>query len=187
MRESVLDRIGPSVRNELERLAGPLQAAVLAAHETVETNLARFKRRLALVALKHPWEGLADLERQGLLIAELAEGVQNLPLILEAEWIAPPHFTRILALKHYRLNANVHGRHREASKLRDKALANHGGRSTFLLPTQKLVDISPPDLERVRTRSPTSRPISLYRTPRRTSDYGLIAAAQVLARFANER
>ncbi|HTL62341.1 MAG TPA: hypothetical protein VL261_11900, partial [Nitrospira sp.] len=45
---------------------------------------ARYKRRLAVASLKQPWEGLIQLERQGLLLAELAEGrAVNLPVLLD--------------------------------------------------------------------------------------------------------
>ncbi|HEY7531816.1 MAG TPA: hypothetical protein VH681_03420, partial [Nitrospiraceae bacterium] len=74
----------PAVRSDVERLAGPVQGTVLAAHESADTYPARFKRRLTLKALKQPWAGFPDLERQVLLIAEIAEGGSvNLPALLD--------------------------------------------------------------------------------------------------------
>lgn len=84
MRESALERVMPTVRQELDRHTLDTGFALVAAHATVETVPARFKRRLVVDALKRPWEGLLSLEKQGLLIAELAEGgAVDLPAILD--------------------------------------------------------------------------------------------------------
>ena len=38
----------------------------------------------AVKALKHPWDGLTELERQGLLLADMAKGgAINLPALLD--------------------------------------------------------------------------------------------------------
>ena len=84
MRQSVLDRLAPAVRKDFEQLTGSHHTDLLTAHKAVEKIPAQFKRRLALKALKQPWEGLTDLERQGLLLAEMAEGgAVNLPALLD--------------------------------------------------------------------------------------------------------
>jgi len=200
MRESVLDRVGPPVRSELERLAGPRQTAVLAAHETIETNLARFQRRLAIAALKHPWEGLADLERQGLLIAEIAEGGPvNLPAlldILEAGMDRTSSFHKAVPLPSGTTPAELMtfmvDSLEAASTLRDKALANLSEEDVHFLFTQAatLVERFTPQIS-----NPSDQTISYLKANLRFTemldeqvDYSaLIAAAQVLARFANER
>lgn len=200
MRESVVDRIGPPIRNELERLVGARQTAVLAAHETIETNPARFKRRLAVAALKHPWEGLADLERQGLLIAEMAEGGPvNLPAlldILEAGMDRTSSFHKAVPLPSGTTPAELVtfmvDSLEAASTLRDKALANLTEEERHFLFTHAatLVERFTPQIS-----SLTDQTIPFIKANLRFGelldeqvDYAaLIAAAQVLARFANER
>ena len=84
MRESVMERVVPLVRPDLARLAHEAETDLLAAHETVDAVPARFNRRLVLETLKQPWQGLTNLEGQGLLVAELAEGdVLNFPALLD--------------------------------------------------------------------------------------------------------
>jgi hypothetical protein len=200
MRESVLERVGSPVRNELERLAGPLQATVLTAHETVETNSARFKRRLALAALKHPWEGLADLERQGLLIAEIAEGGPiNLPAlldILEAGMDRTSSFHKAVPLPSGTTSAELLrfmiDSLEEASNLRDKALANLTDEDQHFLfaHAAKLVEQFSPQISNLSDQTIPYIKANLRFTELLDEqvDYSaLIAAAQVLARFANER
>jgi hypothetical protein len=199
MRDSVLDRIGPSVRKDLERLVGTRQAAVLNAHETIETNPARFKRRLAIAALKHPWEGLADLERQGLLIAEIAEGGPvNLPAlldILEAGMDRTSSFHKAVPLPSSTTQAELLtfmvDSIEAASMLRDKALANLTEEERHFLFTHAatLVERFTPQIS-----NSTEHTIPFIKANLRFTelleeqvDYSaLIAAAQVLARFANE-
>jgi len=200
MRESVLERVGSPVRTELERLAGPLQATVLTAHETVETNSARFKRRLEQAALTHPWEGLADLERQGLLIAEIAEGGPiNLPAlldILEAGMDRTSSFHKAVPLPSGTTPAELLrfmiDSLEEASQLRDKALANLTEEDQHFLfaHAAKLVEQFSPQISNLSDQTipyikANLRCIELLDDQ---VDYSaLIAAAQVLARFANER
>jgi hypothetical protein len=83
MRESVLEQVIPAVRKDLALLR-EVQTALIETHAAVETVPARYKRRVAVAALKQPWEGLANLEQQGLLLGELAEGKSiNLPVLLD--------------------------------------------------------------------------------------------------------
>src|SRR5262245_47390319 len=84
IRESLLERLTPSIRSDFERLVprSGLHGAVMS--ETAESLPARFKRRLVLDSLKQPWEGMADLEGHGLLVAEIAEGgASTLPGLLD--------------------------------------------------------------------------------------------------------
>jgi hypothetical protein len=200
MRDAVLDRLGPPVRSDLERLAGPRQAAVLAAHETIENNPARFKRRLALTALKRPWEGLADLERQGLLIAEIAEGGPvNLPALLdmlEAGMDRTSSFHKAVPLPSAttpdELLTFMVDSLEAASTLRDKALANLTEEERHFLFTHAatFVERFTPQIS-----NPADQAIPSIKANLRFAelldeqvDYAaLIAAAQVLARFANDR
>src|SRR5687767_15938595 len=79
LRESSLLHVAPTVRPMLDRLLPAAQLPIHEADLTVQTT-ARYKRRLTVSALAHPWDGLIHLERQGLLVAELAEGgAINLP------------------------------------------------------------------------------------------------------------
>lgn len=200
MRESAVDRVGPVVRSELERLVGTRQAAVLSAHQTIETDPARFKRRLTITALKHPWEGLTDLERQGLLIAEIAEGGPvNLPAlldILEAGMDRTSSFHKAVSLPSGATPAEqlifMVDSLEAASTLRDKALANltEEERHFLFAHGATWVERFTPQISSV-----TDQTTPFIRANLRFAelldeqvDYAaLIAAAQVLARFANER
>jgi hypothetical protein len=84
MRESVVGRAAPMIRQALDPATSEAHAQIVSAHTTVETLPARFKRRLAMQSLKQPWEGLTNLEGHGLLVAELTEGGgRDLPAILD--------------------------------------------------------------------------------------------------------
>ena len=130
--QSVLDRLAPAVRKDFERLTGSRHRDLLAAHETVEKIPAQFKRRLAVKALKQPWDGLTDLERQGLLLAEMAKGGSvNLPAlldVLEAGMDRTSTFYKPVPLPassaHEDLLAFMIGSLEQASLHREKALTN---------------------------------------------------------------
>ena len=79
-------RLEPIVRPMFDRLLQVPQAELIEAHSTVETMSARYKRHLTLTALKGPWEGFINVERQGLLLAELAEGVPSICLLSLMYW-----------------------------------------------------------------------------------------------------
>src|SRR4029078_198231 len=84
MNQSTIDRLAPAVRKDFEQFTRPQHRDMLAMRETAETIPAQFKRRLAVKALKQPWDGLADLERHRLLLADIAEGgALNLPALLD--------------------------------------------------------------------------------------------------------
>jgi len=84
MRESTLSRLAPVVRPVLDRLLPTAQVSLIQAHSTLDTVNAKYKRSLTVAALKQPWEGLSHVERQGLLLAELAEGrAVNLAVLLD--------------------------------------------------------------------------------------------------------
>ncbi|HEY5626386.1 MAG TPA: hypothetical protein VIR79_00430, partial [Nitrospira sp.] len=84
MRSSALGRVVPSVRQEIDRLTPDAEAILAMSHASVDALPARFKRRQVVETLKRPWDGLLNLERQGLLAAELAEqGAVNLPGLLD--------------------------------------------------------------------------------------------------------
>ena len=198
IRESVLDRVGPPVRNELERLVGTRQAAVLKAHESIETNPARFKRRLAITALKRPWEGLTDLERQGLLIAEITEGGPvNLPAlldILEAGMDRTSSFHKAVPIPSGTTQAELLtfmvDSLEAASTLRDKALANLTEEDQHFLFTHAatLVERFTPQISNVADSTIPFIKANFRFTELLDEqvDYAaLIAAAQVLARLAN--
>ena len=74
MRDSSLLRLTSAIRPVMDELLAATQVPLIQAHQTVDAVDARYKRSLTVMALKQPWEGLSHLERQGLLLAELAEG-----------------------------------------------------------------------------------------------------------------
>jgi hypothetical protein len=200
MRQSVMERVAPTVLQDLERLVHEPYAAVLAAHERVETLPARFKRRLVLQALKHPWKGLTDLERQGLLAAELAEvGAVNLPGlldILEAGMDRTSAFHQPVSLP---LSASPQELMRfmgeslaQASRHREKALANltEEERQFLFAHAKALVEQFTPQTSTLsdQTIPRAKADLRFAELLEEQVDYsGLIAAAQVLARLANER
>lgn len=199
MRDSVFDRVGPPVRKDLERLVRTRQATVLDAHQTIETNPARFKRRMAITALKQPWEGLADLERQGLLIAEIAEGGSvNLPAlldILEAGMDRTSSFHKAVPLPSGTTQAELLtfmvDSLEAASMLRDKALINltEEERHFLFAHAATWVERFTPQITNAGEQTIPFIKSNLRFTEllEEQVDYSaLIAAAQVLARFANE-
>lgn len=199
MLESALERVIPPVRQELDRLTPNVQAALVAAHSTVETVPARYKRRLVVAALKQAWEGLANLERQGLLLAELAEGKAiNLPVLLD---VLEAGMDRTSAF-HKPVPFPVKGEAQElvtfmlesleeASRHREKAVENLSeDERHFLFGHPKtLVEQFSPQISIFSDQTN-----ALIKADQRFGelleehvDYAnLIAAAQVLARLANE-
>jgi hypothetical protein len=199
MREASLLRISPTVRPLLDRLLPDSQAKLMEAHSNVETMTARYNRRLALTALKGPWEGFTHLERQGLLLAELAEGRGiNLPVlldVLEAGMDRTSAFQRPISIP-------VKGTVQElitfmlesleaASHHRDKALANlTEDERRFLFNHSKII------VERFTPQISTLSELTMAQVKadqrfaellEEQVDYAnLIAAAQVLARLASE-
>ncbi len=84
IRESVIDRVGPTVQNLLRSTTHDAHLAIVAAHHSVDNLPARYKRRSVTHALKNPWEGLRNLEAQGRFAAELATGgAVTLPALLD--------------------------------------------------------------------------------------------------------
>src|SRR6187549_771820 len=84
MRESVLLRLTPTVRPVLEPPMSVSQTTLTQAQASVDSVKALYKHHLAVTALTQPWDGLGQLERQGLLLAELSEGrAINLPVLLD--------------------------------------------------------------------------------------------------------
>jgi hypothetical protein len=200
MRDSVLERLTPAVRPEFDRLPeeGPQEA--VATPEHIEEVSARFKRRLILDALRQPWEGMADLEGHGLLAAELAEGgAVNLPGLLDVleagmdrtstfhRAVALPAAAQAKAATNFMIDSLA-----EASQHRDKALRNLSDdeRQFLFNHARQFVGHFTPQIA-----NPTEQSLSRVKGDARFAelmeehvDYAnLIAAAQVLARLANER
>jgi hypothetical protein len=200
IRDPVLDRLAPAVRKDFERLAGSRHTDLLAAHETVETIPARFKRRLVLRALKQPWDGLTDLEHQGLLLAEMAEGgAVNLPAlldVLEAGMDRTSTFYRPVPLptssSREDILAFMVGSLEQASLYRDKALTNltEAERHFLFLHARSMAEHFIPQISSLsdQTSAQVKADLRFAELLEEQVDYAsLIAAAQVLARLANER
>jgi len=200
IRQSVLDRLGPTVRKDFEQLAGSHHTDLLTEHESVEKIPARFKRRLAVKALKQPWDGLADLERQGLLLAEIAEGGSvNLPAlldVLEAGMDRTSTFYKPVPLPtssaRRDLVAFMIGSLEQASIHREKALTNltEAERHFLFLHARSIAEHFIPQITSLsdRTSAQAKADLRFAELLEEQVDYaGLIAAAQVLARLANER
>jgi hypothetical protein len=199
MRESAIVRIAPSIRPDLDRLQRDAQVAIATAHETVDKIPARYKRHAVVKTLKRPWEGLMNLEQQGLLAAGLAEegalGLAGLLDVLEAAVDRTSAFHRAVPLPtkltEKELVTFMRESLEEASFHRDKALSNlSDDEKRFVVQHAKtLVEQFTPQLSNV-----TEQTISRLKADARFAelldeqvDYAnLIAAAQVLARLANQ-
>lgn len=199
IRQSALDRLAPVVRKDFERLAGSYHRDLITAHATVEKVPAQFKRRLVVEALKQPWDGLTDLERQGLLLAEMAEGgAVNLPAlldVLEAGMDRTSTFYNPVPLpassSREDLLAFMVGSLEQASLHRDKALTNltEAERHFLFLHAQSMAEHFSPQISNLsdQTSARIKADLRLTQLLEEQVDYaGLIAAAQVLARLANE-
>jgi hypothetical protein len=200
LRQSVLDRLAPAVRKDFERLSGSHHTDLLTAHEAVETIPARFKRRLVVTALKQPWDGLTDLERQGLLLAEMAEGgAVNLPAlldVLEAGMDRTSTFYKPVPLPtssaREDLLAFMVGSLEQASLHREKALTNltEAERHFLFLHARSIVEHFIPQISTLSDQASArvKADLRFAELLEEQVDYAsLIAAAQVLARLANER
>ncbi len=199
MRDSVLERVGPPVRRDLERLAREPNKTILAAHEGIETVPAQFKRRLALNSLTQPWDGLMDLERQGLLIADMADGGGiSLPAlldILEAGMDRTSEFHKAIPLPTSTmakdLIAFMAASLEQAALHRDKALTNltEEERQFLFQHASSWVEHYTPQVSNLSTETIPQVKANLRFAELLTEqvDYAdLIAAAQVLARLATE-
>ena len=200
MSQSVIDRLAPAVRKDFEQFTRTSHRTLHAAHETVETIPAQFKRRLALTALKQPWDGLTDLERQGLLLADMAEGGSvNLPAlldVLEAGMDRTSTFYKPVPLPYSSsredLLAFMAGSLEQASLHRDRALTNltDAERQFLFLHARSMTEQFTPQISNLsdQTSARIKANLRFAELLEGQVDYSsLIAAAQVLARLANER
>jgi len=199
-RDSVVERLMPSVRPDVQRLPNQMERDGAGTSVSGETVPARFKRRLILDALRQPWDGLADLEGHGLLAAELAEGgAVNLPGVLDVleagmdrtstfhKAIALPSGSQIGAATAFMVDSLA-----EASQHRDKALSDLSEDERGFLFTQaaRLVERFTPQVSHLTEQmmSPLKEDARFAELIEERVDHAnLIAAAQVLARLANER
>ena len=199
MRESTLSRLAPAVRPVLDRLLPAAQVSLIQAHSTLDTVNAKYKRSLTVAALKQPWEGLSHVERQGLLLAELAEGrAVNLAVlldVLEAGMDRTSAFHKPVSvpanLTRKDLVAFMLESLEEASLHREKAVAHltEEERRFLFSHAQTLAEQFSPQISNLSTKK-----IARVQADQRFAelieeqvDYAnLIAAAQVLARLAND-
>jgi len=200
IRDSIVSRLAPEVRPIIDRLLPGAQLSLSQAQGAVETVSARYKRSLAVEALNQPWEGLSRAERQGLLLAELAEGrAVNLPVLLDVleagmdrtsafyKPVAVPATLTVNDLVTFMLDSLE-----QASIHRDKALAHltEDERHFLFSHSQTLAAQFTPQISHVSTQM-SARVQADQRFAELLEeqvDYAnLIAAAQVLARLANDR
>ncbi len=82
-RELVIDRVGPAVQSLLNSTSREAHNTIIATHQTMDARPGRYKQRAVTDTLKHPLEGLRNLERHGLLAVELASASPlDLPTLL---------------------------------------------------------------------------------------------------------
>ncbi|HSL05359.1 MAG TPA: hypothetical protein VK901_17665, partial [Nitrospiraceae bacterium] len=199
MRQSVLDRLATTVRKDFEQLTGSRHRDLLVAHETVEGIPAQFKRRVAVKALKQPWDGLTDLEHQGLLLAEMARGgTINLPAlldVLEAGMDRTSTLYKPIPLPtssaHEELLAFMVGSLEQASLHREKALTNltEAEKHFLFLHAGSVAEYFIPQISSLSDQTSVRVKADLLFAKLLEEQVGydsLIAAAQVLARLANE-
>ena len=200
MRQSVLDRLAFTVRTDFERLTGLHHTDVLATHATDEKIPAQFRRRLVTNALTQPWEGLTDLEHQGLLLAEMATGGSvNLPAlldVLEAGMDRSSTFYQPIPLptssSREDLLTFMVGSLEQASRHRDSALTNltEAERHFLFLHARSIAEHFSPQISHLSDQTIVRMKADLRFAELLEEQVGyasLIAAAQVLARLANER
>jgi hypothetical protein len=200
IRQSALDRLSPSVRKDFEQLTGSHLRNLITVHKTIETTPAQFKRRLVVAALAQPWDGLTDLEQQGLLLAEIAKGGSvNLPAlldVLEAGMDRTSMFYKPVPLptssSRKDLLAFLVGSLEQASLYRDNALKNltEEERNFLFLHAGSMVKQFIPQISTLpdQTKTRVKADLRFAELLEEKVDYaGLLAASQVLARLANER
>lgn len=199
VRQSALDRLTPTVRKDFEQLTGSRHSDLQAEHETVEKIPAQFKRRLAIETLKQPWDGLTELERQGLALADMAkEGAINLSGlldVLEAGMDRTSTFSHPVPLPthstHEDLLAFMIGSLEQASLQREKALRNltEAERHFLFLHARSIVEHFTPQISILsnQTSAQVKADLRFAELLEKQVDYAsLLASAQVLARLANE-
>ncbi|SLM49341.1 conserved protein of unknown function [Nitrospira japonica] len=199
-RDSVIERLMPAVRPDVQGLPEQVERDSAGAAVSGETVPARFKRRVILDALNRPWDGLADLEGHGLLAAELSEGgAVNLPGVLDVleagmdrtstfhKAIPLPTGPRTEAVMRFMVDSLA-----EASQHRDKALSglSEDERGFLFAHAARVVERFSPQISNLteQTLSPLKEDARFSELIEERVDHAnLIAAAQVLARLANER
>lgn len=200
MRQSALDRLAPTVRKDFEQLTGLRHRDLRAEHETVEKIPAQFKRRFVIETLKQPWDGLTELERQGLALAGMAQGGSvNLPALLDVLEVGMDRtstFSIPLPLPtgsaEKDLLAFMVGSLEQASLYREKALANltEAERRFLFLHARSIAEHFIPQISSLsnQAREQVKADLRFAELLEGKVDYAsLIATAQALARLANER
>ena len=200
MRQSALNRLAPVVRTDFERLTGSHHRDLLTVHESVENTPAQFKRRLAVNALTQPWDGLTEIERQGLLLAEIAKGGSvNLPALLDvletgmdrtSTFYAPVPLPASSTQED--LLAFMIGSLEQASLYRENALTNltEAEKRFLFLHAQSIAEHFIPQISSLsnQAREQVKADLRFAELLEGKVDYAsLIATAQTLARLANER
>lgn len=199
MRESALERVAPVVRQDFDRHLPEAMASWTRDREQIDSVPAQFKRRVALLTLKQPWQGLTALEWQGLVAAELAEeGAVNLPGLLdflEAGVDRTSAFHEAVELPTRptpdELATFMVESLEKASLHREKAIANLGEEERrFLFDHSRfMVEQFTPQTSSfsVQTIARLKADLRFAELLQHQLDYAhLMAAAQVLARMANE-
>lgn len=199
MRQSALDRLTPTVRKDFEQLTGSRHRDLRAEHATVEKIPAQFKRRLVIETLKQPWDGLTELERQGLALADMAKGgAINLPALLDALEAGMDRTSALshpvplpTSFTHEDLLAFMIGSLEQASLHREKALTNltEAERHFLFLHAQSITEHFIPQISSLSNQASAQVKANLRFAEllEKQVDYAsLLASAQVLARLANE-
>ncbi|BCA53390.1 hypothetical protein W02_05300 [Nitrospira sp. KM1] len=200
LRDSVIERLMPAIRPDVERMAGIAQLDLAKSHDSIRNVPGRFKRRLVSDALQHPWSGLMNLEEQALLIAELAEGgslaLPGLLDVLEAGMDRTSTFQRPVPLP---LGPSPESLSRfmletleQAEQHRAKALGqlSEDDRQFLFRQAKSFVQSFVPQIS-----SPSSKLVEGMKPELHFADVmeeqvdysNLIAAAQILARLSNSR
>ncbi|HEV8242737.1 MAG TPA: hypothetical protein VGQ07_01970 [Nitrospirales bacterium] len=192
-------RLQEQVRGDLERYVGAEQAAVIKALARAETSPVSFKLRIALQALTNPWAGLTALEHHGLRIAEAARaGNASLPALIAAleagAGRAPELFTPLSIPTSSEPEDHIAylvAVLEQAHQLREKALRklSRDDRRFLFDHAASLVEHFIPQVEGLgeRTMPQAQADRRFCQLVNEQLDYSaLIAAAQVLARLADE-
>ncbi len=199
MRESVVERLKSQVQREFDVHLAPHQKEVLEELKTSDHVAARFKQVSLLQGLTDPWGGMSSLERQALLLAELAEaGRENLPAVIDileagmdrtAEFFNPLPFPPVGLEKSMAFMIDTLD---QAYQLREKALKNLSGEDQrFLFAharslAERFIPHQVPSNGRVASHVPDDAHFAELLAEK--VDYAaMIAAAQVLTRLGDDR
>ena len=199
LHDPVIPRIHDQIREWFHSPFSDIHAKIITAHETIDTLPGRFKHRLAVQPLHTPWEGLAHLETQALLVTKAVSSdgsnLQSVLDILASSWGDPSNSETEIpfpsgSAPHDLLEFMVTSLD-QASSYRNQALADLTESDRRFLFTQSAVlvnDFTPQvsrfTREKITSIDATAQFAALFN--QHVDSRALVASAQVLVRLADK-